>query len=141
MSTAIQRDAAVVAREARDEFPPADYDRLIERTRQAQLILIGEASLGTQDFYQTGAALTQRLIDEHGFRAVPNGGTFDPLSATAMNGSSMQRAFPASGWICKNRRKPTRCSPKDGWSERSGDLPAGVRARESLLRGALAPAI
>jgi hypothetical protein len=120
MSTAIQRDAAVVAREARRISTAADYDRLVERACQAQLILIGEASLGTQDFYQTGAALTQRLIDEHGFRAVPNGGTFDPLSATAMNGSSMQRAFPASGSICKNRRKPTRCSPKDGWSERSG---------------------
>ena len=50
----------------------------------------------------------------------PNGGTSGPLSATAMNGSSMQRACPAFGSTCKNRRKRTYCSPKNGWSERSG---------------------
>jgi erythromycin esterase-like protein len=70
MSTAIQRDAAVVAREARRISTAADCDRLIERASQAQLILIGEASHGTQDLCQTRAALTQRLIYEHGFRAV-----------------------------------------------------------------------
>jgi erythromycin esterase len=69
MSTAIQRDAAVVAREARRISTAVDYDGLIERASQAQLILIGEVSHGTQDFYQTRAALTQRLIDEYGFRA------------------------------------------------------------------------
>ena len=52
MSTAIQRDAAVVAREARRISTAADYDRLIERASQAQLILIGESSHGTQDFCQ-----------------------------------------------------------------------------------------
>jgi erythromycin esterase-like protein len=33
-------------------------------------VLIGEASHGTREFYATRAALTERLIREHGFRAV-----------------------------------------------------------------------
>jgi erythromycin esterase-like protein len=37
---------------------------------RAQLVLIGEASHGTQEFYSTRAELTKRLIVDHGFRIV-----------------------------------------------------------------------
>jgi erythromycin esterase-like protein len=69
MST-LQRDAAIVAQAARRISSAVDYDALIERTGEAQLVLIGEASHGTHEFYATRAELTKRLIDEKGFCAV-----------------------------------------------------------------------
>src|SRR5258708_40270498 len=47
-----------------------EYDALLERTRGARLVLIGEASHGTHEFYADRAAITRRLIGEHGFTAV-----------------------------------------------------------------------
>lgn len=47
-----------------------DYDALIERARHARIVLIGEASHGTHEFYRTRARITQRLIAELGFDAV-----------------------------------------------------------------------
>jgi erythromycin esterase-like protein len=49
---------------------PAAYDALIDRIRVARIVLIGEASHGTHEFYAERAAITRRLIDEHGFTAV-----------------------------------------------------------------------
>jgi erythromycin esterase-like protein/predicted phosphoribosyltransferase len=47
-----------------------DYDALIERARDARIVLIGEASHGTHEFYRDRARITQRLIVELGFDAV-----------------------------------------------------------------------
>lgn len=63
MST-LQRDAAIVAQAARRISRAVDYDALIERAGEAQLVLIGEASHGTHEFYAARAELTKRLIDE-----------------------------------------------------------------------------
>jgi erythromycin esterase-like protein len=52
------------------EGAPRDFDRLVEAMAAADFVLIGEASHGTEEFYRTRAALTQRLIAEHGFRGV-----------------------------------------------------------------------
>jgi erythromycin esterase-like protein len=48
----------------------ADYDGLIDLIGDRRLVLIGEASHGTHEFYEERARLTQRLIEEHGFTAV-----------------------------------------------------------------------
>jgi len=48
----------------------AALDELAARAARASIVLIGEASHGTKDFYATRADLTRRLIAEHGFRAV-----------------------------------------------------------------------
>ncbi|HKO14866.1 MAG TPA: erythromycin esterase family protein [Gemmatimonadaceae bacterium] len=48
----------------------ADATALLERAARAELVLIGEASHGTQEFYAVRAELTRRLIVDHGFRAV-----------------------------------------------------------------------
>lgn len=50
---------------ARRELEP-----LLDLTRDASCVLIGEASHGTHDFYRLRAELTQRLIVEQGFNAV-----------------------------------------------------------------------
>lgn len=62
------REVTLIAEAARRVSSHADYDRLIDLAGEAQLVLIGEASHGTHDFYATRAGLTQRLIEEKGFR-------------------------------------------------------------------------
>jgi erythromycin esterase-like protein len=47
-----------------------DYDPLLDLIGDARLVLIGEASHGTHEFYQARAHITQRLIAERGFTAV-----------------------------------------------------------------------
>jgi erythromycin esterase-like protein len=49
---------------------PEDYDGLLDSIGDARLVLIGEASHGTHEFYQERALITRRLIEEKGFRAV-----------------------------------------------------------------------
>ena len=48
----------------------ADFDALLERIGNASLVLLGEASHGTDDFYRTRADITRRLITERGFNAI-----------------------------------------------------------------------
>ncbi|MFF5296367.1 erythromycin esterase family protein [Paractinoplanes globisporus] len=49
---------------------PGDLDVLLDRARGARVVLIGEASHGTHEFYEWRAALTRRLIAELGFSFV-----------------------------------------------------------------------
>ncbi len=48
----------------------ADFDPLLDLIGDARLVLIGEASHGTHEFYATRAAITRRLIEEKAFTAV-----------------------------------------------------------------------
>lgn len=48
----------------------ADLDPLLDRIENARCVLIGEASHGTHEYYAWRAALTRRLITEHGFSFV-----------------------------------------------------------------------
>jgi len=47
-----------------------DYDALMARVGDARIVLIGEASHGTHEFYLERARITKRLIAELGFSAV-----------------------------------------------------------------------
>jgi len=47
-----------------------DYDLLLELIADAQVVLLGEASHGTHEFYHERARITRRLIEEEGFAAV-----------------------------------------------------------------------
>src|SRR4051812_26965474 len=47
-----------------------DYDPLLELIGDARLVLLGEASHGTHEFYEERALITRRLISERGFTAV-----------------------------------------------------------------------
>jgi erythromycin esterase-like protein/predicted phosphoribosyltransferase len=49
---------------------PDEYDVLIKLIGNARVVLIGEASHGTHEFYRERALITRRLIAEHGFTAV-----------------------------------------------------------------------
>lgn len=47
-----------------------DYDLLLELIGDAQVVLLGEASHGTHEFYRERARITKRLIEEEVFSAV-----------------------------------------------------------------------
>jgi erythromycin esterase-like protein len=47
-----------------------DYDALLDAIGDSQVVLIGEASHGTSEFYKNRADITKRLIEEKGFRTV-----------------------------------------------------------------------
>jgi erythromycin esterase-like protein/predicted phosphoribosyltransferase len=49
---------------------PSQYDALIEEVGDARLVLLGEATHGTHEFYRERAFITRRLIVEKGFSAV-----------------------------------------------------------------------
>lgn len=51
-------------------YSSEDYDPLLEWIGDRGLVLIGEASHGTHDFYRERALITRRLIEEKGFNAV-----------------------------------------------------------------------
>ncbi len=48
----------------------ADYDALLDLVGDAPLVLLGEASHGTHEFYRERGRITRRLIEERGFAAV-----------------------------------------------------------------------
>lgn len=49
---------------------PADEDALLQFLARGRIVMLGEATHGTHEFYAQRAALTRRLIAEHGFCAV-----------------------------------------------------------------------
>lgn len=64
-------DATMIRRAA---FPltggPGDFDAVMKRADGKRLVLLGEASHGTHEFYRVRAEITKRLIREQGFNAV-----------------------------------------------------------------------
>ena len=61
-------EIAHAARPLRGE--EADYDPLLERVGNAEIVLLGEATHGSHEFYGDRARITRRLIAERGFNAV-----------------------------------------------------------------------
>jgi putative phosphoribosyl transferase len=47
-----------------------DFDRLIESVKDARVVMLGEASHGTQEFYQIRSLISKRLIKDHGFKFI-----------------------------------------------------------------------
>jgi erythromycin esterase-like protein/predicted phosphoribosyltransferase len=63
--------ASVVRDRARPlKGDPAQYDTLLEGIGDASIVLLGEATHGTHEFYRERAFITRRLITEKGFTAV-----------------------------------------------------------------------
>ncbi|HHQ13666.1 MAG TPA: protein-L-isoaspartate(D-aspartate) O-methyltransferase [Chromatiales bacterium] len=58
------------AAEPIDEIGSADVDALLERIGDARVVLLGEASHGTAEFYAMRARITQALIERKGFDLV-----------------------------------------------------------------------
>ena len=64
---------AAVLRAAAEAFPSPDdptFGAVFDRFAQSRVVLLGEASHGTSEFYRARAAITRRLIEHHGFTIV-----------------------------------------------------------------------
>ena len=68
-------EAAIAAVRARAEKLPtlddeAAFGALFDRFGDSKVVLLGEATHGTSEFYRARAAITRRLIERHGFTIV-----------------------------------------------------------------------
>src|SRR5947209_617090 len=64
--------AELIARAAEPlaDFEDAAFGAPFDRFAAAKVVLLGEASHGTSEFYRARAAITRRLIERHGFTIV-----------------------------------------------------------------------
>jgi protein-L-isoaspartate(D-aspartate) O-methyltransferase len=65
-TTALVREAA----EPFDTLDAVPWGSLAERIGDARVVLVGESTHGTHEFYRLRADLTRRLVQDHGFRIV-----------------------------------------------------------------------
>jgi erythromycin esterase-like protein len=67
-------EAADAVRRACEPLPPPergeDFASPFDRFADAKIVLLGEATHGTSEFYRARAAITRRLIERHGFTIV-----------------------------------------------------------------------
>ena len=71
MNTGIQEKLIEVINEVIEPITETpDYTSLLEKIGDARFVMIGEASHGTHEFYQTRIEITQQLIMKKGFMAV-----------------------------------------------------------------------
>ena len=67
------KSLAAIIREAAEPLPDIDdpaFGAMFDRFADARVVLLGEASHGTAEFYRARTAITRRLIEQHGFTIV-----------------------------------------------------------------------
>lgn len=74
-SPGVKRDLSLSAMiaQAAEILPPFDdpaFGKLFDRFADRRVVMLGEASHGTSEFYQARAAITRHLISNHGFNLV-----------------------------------------------------------------------
>ena len=87
-----------------------DFGAAFDRYGAARVVLLGEASHGTSDFYRARAAITRRLIEEHGFNIVaveadwPDAAVLDRRARGLPEGRRNVSAFSRfPTWMWRNR--------------------------------------
>jgi erythromycin esterase-like protein len=58
------------AAEPLPEIDDPEFGAFFDRYGDARVVLLGEASHGTSEFYRARAAISRRLIERHGFNIV-----------------------------------------------------------------------
>ena len=86
------------------------FAALFDRYADARIVLLGEASHGTSEFYRARAAITRRLIERHGFKIValeadwPDAATLDRIVRHREPREGEERAFARfPTWMWRNR--------------------------------------
>jgi protein-L-isoaspartate(D-aspartate) O-methyltransferase len=114
------RSPAELIRDHAEPLPNLDdpaFGAVFDRFADAKVVLLGEASHGTSEFYRARAAITRRLIEEHGFTIVaveadwPDAAVIDRYARNRPPREGEERAF---------QRFPT-------WMWRNTDVQAFVR--------------
>ena len=105
--TLLRQRALPLAREA-------DLDPLLERARKTRLVLLGDASHGSYDFYRVRTHITQRLLREQGFSFVAIEGDWEGVAAVdryvrnlpgaaGTATAALQGLGSWPGWVWNNR--------------------------------------
>jgi erythromycin esterase-like protein len=68
--TQVLSGAIAAAAEPLPDFDDDAFGALVDRFADRRVVLMGEASHGTAEFYRARAALTRRLVERHGFSIV-----------------------------------------------------------------------
>jgi len=115
------------AAEPLPELEDPAFGWLFDRFADRRVVLLGEASHGTSEFYRARAAITRRLIEEHGFTIVaveadwPDAATIDRyvrLRAVRTGAEAPFQRFPT--WMWRN----TEVAALIGWMrERNERVP------------------
>ncbi len=82
--------------EAFDSVEDASLDRLVERVGSCRIVLIGEASHGTSEFYRTRDRITRELVQKKGFNIIAI--EADWPDAARIDHYIRHRETPASEW-------------------------------------------
>ncbi|MFT4303751.1 MAG: erythromycin esterase family protein [Candidatus Woesearchaeota archaeon] len=56
-----------------------NYNELIERMKDKDLVLLGESTHGTQEYYEIRSLISKKLIEEHDFRFIAVEGDWKPI--------------------------------------------------------------
>ncbi|MCQ4294708.1 erythromycin esterase family protein [Pseudomonas stutzeri] len=108
-----EEQLVALLRQHAEHLPAVDdphFADAFERYADARVVLIGEASHGSSEFYQARAAITRRLIEKHGFTIVaveadwPDAAQIDCYSRQRMPVAWVEDAFKRfPSWMWRNR--------------------------------------
>ncbi|HRD70474.1 MAG TPA: erythromycin esterase family protein [Legionella sp.] len=111
---------------------PQDYSSLMKQIGDARFVMIGEASHGTHEFYQTRIEITQKLIQEKGFNAIAIEGEWPDVyrvhryiqgrSDLDDNTSALGDFIRFPTWMWRNTTMP----PFLRWLREHNDLPSTI---------------
>src|SRR5438045_5084591 len=98
--------------DAAEPLPDIDdrtFGQFFDRFADARIVLLGEASHGTSEFYRARAAISRRLIERHGFNIVaveadwPDAATIDRYVRHRPRREGEMRAFERfPTWMWRN---------------------------------------
>jgi protein-L-isoaspartate(D-aspartate) O-methyltransferase len=100
-----------------------DVARLFDDVGDASVVLLGEATHGTSEFYRARAAITRRLIERHGFTIVaveadwPDATRIDRYVRHRAHGEQPEKAFSRfPTWMWRNREVADFVAWLRGWN-------------------------
>jgi putative phosphoribosyl transferase len=109
MSDAALVEALRKAAEPLPELGDREFARAFDRFGSARVVLLGEASHGTSEFYRARAAISRRLIERHGFSIVaveadwPDAATVDRHVRQRPDSGTREAAFTRfPTWMWRN---------------------------------------
>lgn len=70
---------AAIRESMQSVFEEDDWDDLVNSLKDTRVVMLGEASHGTQEFYRIRSLISQRLIRDHGFRFIAVEGDWPDL--------------------------------------------------------------
>lgn len=126
----VEPEASISAliRAAAEPLPDLDdpaFGPLFDRFSEARVVLLGEASHGTSEFYRARAAITRRLVEHHGFTIVA-------VEADWPDAASLDR-------YVRQRPSPTHAEPPfrrfPTWMWRNTDVEAFIEGMRAWNEG------